>query len=57
MINSTNMKEILQKLTAHLTLDREEARAVLLDVGTGKIHGVAGCRFSHCIYDASDHRR
>jgi len=30
------MKEILQKLTAHLTLEREEARAVLLDIGTGK---------------------
>ncbi len=30
------MKEILQKLTAHLTLDREEAKAVLMDIGTGK---------------------
>ncbi len=30
------MKQILQKLTAHLTLERDEAKAVLIDVGTGK---------------------
>ncbi len=34
------MKEILQKLTAHLTLERDEAKAVLLDIGTGKFSGI-----------------
>ncbi len=34
------MKEILQKLTAHLSLSRDEAKMVLLDIGKGRYNEI-----------------
>ncbi len=48
------MKEILQRLTSHLTLDREEAKDVLKKIAGGEYNTSQISAFLTVLYDAPD---